>query len=417
MKKKIRVGRSKLTGRVTISGAKNCALKILAASILTKNEIIIRNYPSRMLDVCVKARMLKQLGKSLCVEGDLLRIQAESGLNYELQWEQESVRTSLLLLGALLGRTGKGKVPLPGGCRIGERKYDLHISILEQLGARVWEERQYLCAESKRGLKGTELFLPLRSTGATEQAIIAGVLAAGNTRIWNPHVRPEVMDLIGFLNSMGAQIEVRGQESIKIRGVDSLSGTDYTIIPDNMEAMTYLIAACVTGGEIEIDKFPSETLEVPLIHLRESGAVIKISKSRVMVRPGECFPVEISTGPYPAINSDMQPLFAVYGICACGESRITDLRFPDRFGYAGELRKLGASCYQKGNMLIIDGGRPLKGRRVTALDLRCGAALLIAGLVAEDETVIENAQQIKRGYEDIIGKMRGLGANVSEPGE
>lgn len=409
---KLIVHQSKLAGKVRIGGAKNSALKLLTASLLTDEEIVIRNFPTTLLDIKLHVEMLETLGKRCCIESDCITISSKTELKEELLWQKRSIRNTLLIFGALLARKGRARVPFPGGCAIGLRKYDLHQMLLEKLGATVWEEDGYLCGEASNGLVGTDIELPLRSTGATENGIIAGALARGKTTIWGPHIRPEIIDLIAYLRTMGAQIEIRGNESIRVQGSASLHGTKYSVIPDNMEALTYLIASVITGGDIEIENFPFEHLEVPLIYLRESGAKFFRGENSIIVRGGECYPIEISTGPYPGINSDMQPLFAVYGLCSQGTSRITDLRFPDRYGYAEELKKLGGDLQVNENLLIVKGGNRLKGTVVSALDLRCGAALVLAGLAAEGETIIENAEQVQRGYEYMDAKMQALEGNV-----
>lgn len=411
----IRVKKSRLQGRITLSGAKNSALKLLAASLLTDEDIFIDNFPLGIIDAQIHIKMLERLGK-VCISGkNRIFISSGEKLQDVLYWEGQSIRNTLLIFGALLARVGRARVPLPGGDTIGNRKYDLHHMLLEKLGARVWEEDGYLFGEAKNGLEGTDILLPIRSTGATENAIIAGCLAQGTTIVWNPHIRPEILDLIAYLCKMGAKIEVRGNESIRIQGVDKLNGANHTVMPDNMEALTYFIASVITGGDVEIENFPFDHLEVPLIHLRESGAKFYRGENSMIVRGGECYPVEISTGPYPGINSDMQPLFAVYGLCAKGQSRITDLRFPDRFGYAEELGKMGAEMKVDRNILIINGGKKLKGDHVRARDIRCGAALLLAGLAAEGETRISNFEQVQRGYEDIVGKFGAVGAHIKNP--
>jgi len=316
------------------------------------------------------------------------------------------------MLGALVARTGQGAVPLPGGCDIGDRKYDLHEMVLRSMGANVHTESNMLCAKAGGRLKGADIRLSIRSTGATENAVICGSLAEGTTRVWNPHIRPELFDLIAYLNKMGARIQVYGQQCIEIQGVESLNGTRHSVIPDNMEAITWLIGSVITDGDVEIVGFPFEHLEVPLIHLRESGAKFYRGDDRLIVRGGCCYPIDISTGPYPGINSDMQPIFAVYGLCAKGESRIIDLRFPGRYLYAEEMKKMGGQFSIEGNMLSILGGAPLKGARVKATDLRAGAALALAGLVAEGKTVIEDSWQIDRGYNQFRMKMASLGAQI-----
>lgn len=408
------VEQSTLFGNVTLSGAKNSALRLQAAALLTQEKVTLTNFPSNLLDVQVQNGMLEYLGKKVDVGEGRLVITENQNLSQELLWEERSIRNTLLILGTLLSRFGKGKVPLPGGCKLGERKYDIHVMIFESMGAKVWEEDNYLVAESGKRLVGTEIVLPMRSTGATENAILCGVLAKGTTRVWNPHIRPEILDLINMLNKMGARIRVFGQEHIEIRGVEGLHGVEHEVIQDNMEALTWMIASVITNGDIQINNFPFKHLEIPLIHLRESGAKFYQSENDIIVRGGKCYPIDISTGPYPGINSDMQPLFAIYGACARGQSKIIDLRFPGRYGYADEIRKMGVDAQVENDFLVINGGGRTQGAEVNALDLRAGMALLLLGLVSNGETTINNAWQIERGYEDIITKTRSLGGKISK---
>ena len=408
------IGKSRLQGEVRVSGAKNSALRLLAASLLTHETIELHNYPAGLLDARVHVEMLECLGKTCEVGLSTIRIREDRPLKVHLDYTGRSIRNTLLILGALVARFGSASVPLPGGCDIGERKYDLHVHVLESLGARVWEEQGRLVAEAKDGLHGTDIHLALRSTGATENAILTGCLARGSTRLWNPHVRPEIIDLISMLRGMGAQIEVRGQESIIIEGASCLKSTSHRVVSDNVEALTWLIGAAITDGDVEIIGFPSDHLEIPLIHLRESGARFYSCADRLIVRGGHCYPLDFSTGPYPGINSDLQPLLAVYGACAQGETRVTDLRFPGRYGYVGELRKMGLQAEVCGDLFRIYGGARLHGATVSALDLRAGVALALAGLVAEGPTHLLQAWQISRGYDQFVPKMRALGANISE---
>jgi UDP-N-acetylglucosamine 1-carboxyvinyltransferase len=405
---------SRLTGEVFISGAKNSVLRLLAASLLTREKVHLYNYPESLLDAQVHVGMLQALGKSCTTSmGEIIIDELEQPPS-QLNWDGRSIRNTLLILGALTARTGEGRVPLPGGCDLGERKYDLHEMLLKKLGAEVWEESGYLCASAPKGFVGADIFLPMRSTGATENAIICGTLAKGITRVWNPHIRPEILDLIRFLCSMGSKIKVFGQEHIEITGVEGLRGTSYSTLPDNMEALTWLVAATITGGSIEIHNFPYKDLEVPLIHLRESGARFFRGEDSLIVRGGCCYPLEISTGPYPGINSDMQPLLAVFGAFAQGQSVIVDLRFPGRYAYAEELSKMGVRYKTEGNLLRIDGGAPLHGAEVRALDLRAGIALTLAGLGASSgETLLHDAWQVERGYNMFIEKMQQLGGIIS----
>lgn len=405
------INRCRLNGTVIVSGAKNSALKLLTASILTEDPVELNNFPNGLLDVKIHLEMLLKLGKSYSAIDNYVKITEITGQTSTiLKWDERSIRNTLLVLGALTTRFGEGRVPLPGGCPLGDRKYDLHVKLLEKMGAKVWEEEGYLCAKVDGRLVGTDIYLPIRSTGATENSIICGTLAQGITTLWNPHIRPEILDLIEMLQKMGAKIKVFGQKCIEIEGVEHLHGVKHTVITDNMEAITWAIASVITNGDVEIINFPFEHLEVPLVFLRESGMKYFRGKNSLIVRGGTSYPVEISTGPYPGINSDMQPLFAVYGACSQGESKIVDLRFPGRYGYAEELVKMGMNYSVEGDLLKIHGGKTFHGAKVKALDLRAGMALLLAGLVADGETIIEDAWQIERGYENLIEKLYQLGS-------
>ena len=405
------IKKCRLIGQVEVSGAKNSALRLLAASLLTDEAVQILNSPNSLLDMQVHIAMLRVLGKTCIEDKHSLKIEENKKIETDLVWNERSIRNTLLILGALVARFGEGRVPFPGGCQLGDRKYDLHVMLLEKMGAKVWEEENYLCAKTKGKLKGCEIKLPIRSTGATENAVICGSLAEGRTVVWNPHIRPEIFDLIDMLNEMGANIRVYGQKCIEIDGVDNLHGTKHRVIPDNVEAITWAIASVITGGDIEILNFPFEHLEVPMIFLRESGMKYYRSKDSLIVRGGTPYPVEISTGPYPGINSDMQPLFAVYGACSKGESKIVDLRFPGRYAYAEELSRMGMRYSIEGDLLKIEGGEALKGTTVRAIDLRAGIALVLAGLVADGETIIEDSWQIDRGYENLDEKLNHLTSN------
>lgn len=410
------VSKSRLEGSVTIDGAKNSALRLLAASLLTEELVTITNYPSGLLDAKIHVGMLQALGKKCTLINEKeIAIKEDGLLARHLIWDERSIRNTLLILGALVSRFGEAKVPLPGGCKLGERKYDIHVMLLEKLGARIWEEGDYLCAEATdRRLKGTDIYLPIRSTGATENAVLAASLAQGTTQIWGPHIRPEIFDLINMLNAMGARIRVFGQERIEVHGVEQLHSVKHRVIPDNMEAITWLAAAVITKGDIEIVDFPSEDLEVVMAHLKSAGAKVYQGANSLLVRGGSCYPVEISTGPHPGINSDVQPILAAWAAQARGESRIVDLRFPGRYGYAEEMKKMGLNYTVSGDMLKIDGrGGGLRGAEVRALDLRAGIALTLCGMAAEGETVIYDAWQIGRGYVDLIPKLKSLGAICS----
>lgn len=412
--KSLYVSKSKLEGTVKVDGAKNSALRLLAASILTSETLTLSNFPSELLDVKIHNEMLEHLGKKIQkISNTQIKITEESALKTTLSWNKRSIRNTLLILGALVSRFGEGKVPLPGGCKLGERKYDLHVMLLEKLGARVYEEDDYLCASAENGLVGTDIKLPLRSTGATENAILCSCLAKGVTRIWNPHIRPEILDLISMLNSMGAIIKVFGQQHIEVAGVEHLTGVDHYVIPDNMEAITWLAAGVMTKGEIEIVDFPHSDLETVLTHIKAAGAKYYVGESSIIVKGGTCYPIEISTGPHPGINSDVQPILAAWASICHGESKIIDLRFPGRYGYADELKKMGLSYEVDGDLLKINGnGYNLQAAEVTALDLRAGAALTLCGLTASGTTKINSAWQIQRGYMNFVEKLKSLNAKI-----
>lgn len=413
---KLKVRRSKLEGEVRLNGAKNSSLRLLAASLLSSSPVTLSNHPTRLSDVIIHQEMLRNLGKTVRVlDSSTVTITEDGPLSERLEWKGRSIRNTLLILGALTSRLGAGAVPLPGGCRLGDRKYDLHVMILESLGATVWEEGGYLCAQAEKGLTGTDIHLALRSTGATENAILTACLARGTTRVWNPHIRPEIIDLVSMLNDMGANIIIHGQEHIEVNGVEALKGVEHNVIPDSMEAITWLVAASITGGEVEIHDFPFSDLEIVLSHLTAAGALLYRGPNSVIVRGRKCYPIEISTGPHPGINSDVQPILAAWAMKAKGESRIVDLRFPGRYGYAEELSRMGAKHEVSGDMLKLFGsGGDLTGAEVTALDLRAGASLALAGLIASGETTILNAWQISRGYMDFVSKLQSLGGDVNE---
>lgn len=408
--------KARLEGQVTLAGAKNAALRLLAASLLSAEPLTLQNYPAGLLDAEVHVGMLQALGKTVQDIGpDHITLREDRALTPALVWPGRSIRNTLLILGALTARLGAGRVPHPGGCALGGRPWDLHVLVLEALGARVWQEGQDLCAEAPPGgLRGAEIHLPLRSTGATENALLCASLAQGVTRIWNPHIRPEILDLIALLRRMGAPVRVFGQEHIEVTGSPGLRGAMHRVIPDNMEAITWLAGAVMTGGDVEIRGFPRADLRVVLAHLQAAGAQLYHSEDAVIVRGGACYPLEISTGPHPGINSDVQPILAAWAAACRGRSKIIDLRFPGRYAYAAEMARMGLRSHQQDGMLVIEGeGGALRGTQVRALDLRAGAALALCGLIAEGETRIQDAWQIERGYLGFADKLRALGGRVT----
>jgi len=407
-----RVEKSKLEGIIEVSGAKNSALRLLAASILSQHRILLKNVPNGILDFNVHVDMLKVLGKNIEKQHDYIIIE-ESKITSDLLWSGRAIRNTLLILGALVSRTGKGRVPLPGGCQIGDRKIDFHIMILEKLGAKVWMEDEYLCAEAANNrLQGATITLPFRSVGATENFILCSVLAEGNSTLINPNIQPELFDLIKLLNSMGAKIEVFGTERIEVVGVDELGPGALTVMSDDIEALTWLIAAMVTKGEVEIKNFPYERVIVAMEHLKNMGANIYRQNDSIIVKNSMCYPFEITANAYPNIKSDMQPLFAPIALAANGRSIIRDTRYPERFKYATDLNNMNAEVEIFTGHIAIEGGRSLEGTEVFSHDLRAGAGLVLAGLIAEGQTDVRNAWQIERGYENFLQKLQSIGGKI-----
>ncbi|MCQ2959425.1 MAG: UDP-N-acetylglucosamine 1-carboxyvinyltransferase [Bacteroidales bacterium] len=413
MQNQVIINPGELKGDVFITGAKNAVLRHLAASIITDGFIRIDNYPVNMLDVKLHEEMLRCLGKTISYGPGYVIIEGSVSTS-ELIWEKRSIRNTLLILGALLTKTGYGKVPLPGGCDLGERKYDIHVGLMEAMGAKVWQEGKYLCAKVETKLHGCEYKFPIRSTGATENAVIMGSIADGVTKIWNPHIRPEILDLIQLLREMGADITVNGQESIVIKGQELLKADiSHFAVGDSLQAFTYLVAGAIAGKELLIHNFPFEDLEVPLIYLKFSGLNYYQNGKSLIVRKCTPYPIEISTGSYPGVNSDLQPFFAVWGALSQGCSSITDLRYIGRYGYADEFKNMGVNSEVKNGSLIIKGGNVVKGgSTVTALDLRAGAACLLMALIADGPTIINDFWMVERGYDNIIETLRSLGVSI-----
>lgn len=408
-------GKKKLKGGVKLSGAKNVALKVLLAALLTEDKVYLKNIPLQMFDVAETIRMLRALKVEVEIKGkDEVAVDSSKLSEWKIPLDQNfQIRTTLLMLGVLLGRFGKARVPLPGGCKIGERKFDLHLYALRRLGANLKVTSNYIEASCQKKLKGAEIEFPMRTTGGTENTILAAVLAAGKTVIKNAHTNLPVRDLVLFLRSMGAKISIIGSGLIEVQGVANLHGTTHKITFDDVEAITFIIAAALTGGDITIKNCSAEQLAIPLIYLKESGVKYTAGKNSLRVVGNKRYtPIDLSTGSYPGISTDYQPLFAVFATQAEGTSHITDIRHKERFQYVSELAKMGASIKKRKNTIAISGPKKLQGCRVTAFDLRAGAALVVAALCAEGKTVLSSVEQIDRGYEEIEKKLDQLGTFI-----
>jgi len=414
MDKLIIKGGTTLQGEIRISGAKNAALPILAASLLADGPVTIHNVP-HLHDITTTMELLGRMGVDLTID-EKLSIEVNPTTIKELYAPYELVKTmraSILVLGPLVAKYGKAEVSLPGGCAIGSRPVNLHIMGLEAMGAKVTVENGYIKAEAKR-LKGAKLVLDLVTVTGTENLMMAATLADGVTVIENAAREPEVVDLADCLISMGAIIEGAGTDTITITGVESLSGTNYTVLPDRIETGTYLVAAAITGGQIKVKDAAPKHLDSVLAKLREAGAEIEVGDDWITLdmkgkRPKS---VDITTAPYPAFPTDMQAQFSALNAVAEGTSTITETVFENRFMHIQELDRMGAEIKLQGNTAIITGVEKLTAAPVMATDLRASASLVLAGLVAEGETVVERIYHIDRGYQLIEEKLQQLGANI-----
>lgn len=411
MKKYQITGQRRLKGSLKLHGAKNATLPILAATALTDEEVILNNVPIDLNDVKVMISILKALGKKIIYEGDRLILAGPLKTHIVPPELGNRIRYSLLFMGVLLNRLGKSSVPNPGGCSIGDRKFDLHISGLEQLGAK-FDINEKTIESTRDQMVGTDINFYLPTTSGTQNVIIGALAAQGETILKNANTRPENLDFVMFLRSMGADVEI-GNRVAWIRESSPLHGTEYTIMNGPDELVSYIIAAAITGGEIRIENADLMYAPTDIKVLREAGVeIFEWGGSVYVSAPNSLKPIDIFTTPYPGINSDMQPLYSVLASMAEGESTVTDMRFTERFQYVDELAKFGVTITAYGNCAVIQGGSPLNGCEARATDLRGGTALVLAGLVSEGITTIDNVYQIERGYINLPDTLRQLGADI-----
>ena len=411
---KLRIkGGSRLEGRVRISGAKNSALPAMAASLLTAEEVTLDNIPL-VNDIFTTRRLLRELGVVVEFEGDhSVRMRAEKILSHEAPYDLvKTMRASVLVLGPLLGRTGRSRVSLPGGCAIGARPINLHIKGLEKLGATVRTEHGYVEASSDR-LKGAEIVFDKITVTGTENVMMAATLADGQTVLQNAACEPEIVDLAEMLKDMGARIQGAGTPTITIHGVQQLHGTSHRIIPDRIEAGTFLVAGAMTHGELElIDSNPGHLASV-IEKLRETGVNIETGAGRVKILGnGNLKSADVVTSEYPGFATDMQAQYMALTTQTSGTSVITENIFENRFMHASELMRMGANIRIDGSRAIVTGKTRLSGATVIASDLRASASLVLAALVAEGHTLIDRVYHLDRGYEKIEEKLQSVGAKI-----
>lgn len=409
-----------LKGDVRISGAKNAALPLLMTSLLTSETCRYCNVPN-LRDIKTTVALLKELGVAVGdTEDNCVSLTAENLQSVTASYELvRTMRASILVLGPLLAKHGKANVSLPGGCAIGARPVNLHLSGLEEMGAKIEVDEGYIRAEVEGRLKGARIFMDVVSVGATENLMMAATLAEGKTVIENAAREPEIVDLANCLNQMGAKITGAGSDSIHIEGVEALSGCDYSVLPDRIETGTFLVAAAVSGGKIRCVDAAPETLDAVLNKLQQSGAKITTGEDWIELDMTESplQAVRVKTAPHPAFPTDMQAQFVTLNCVAEGTGVTTETIFENRFMHVPELQRMGAQIALEGNSAVSKGSSKLKGAPVMATDLRASASLVIAGLVAEGETHVNRIYHLDRGYEKIEEKLRGLGANIERVSE
>jgi len=405
-------GGNRLNGEVRISGAKNAALPIMCAGLLTADELHLDNMPD-LHDVATMRKLLVQMGVTAAVEPSAVTLCGGKVDKLEAPYEMvKTMRAAILVLGPLVARFGEARVSLPGGCAIGSRPVDLHIKGLQAMGAEIHIEHGYIHAQAKR-LKGARIFFDLVSVTGTENLMMAAALADGVTVLENAAREPEVVDLAHCLIAMGAKIEGAGSDTISITGVEKLHGASHRIMPDRIESGTFLVAAAAAGGDITLTDARADILENVLEKLQEAGATIQTAGSTINLKMNQRpLAVNVRTSPYPAFPTDMQAQFMAMNCIAEGSAMVVETIFENRFMHVQELRRLGAQIDVEGNTAVIKGCAQLEGATIMATDLRASACLVIAGLVAQGETIVDRIYHLDRGYEHIEAKLSALGAQI-----
>ena len=415
MEKYVINGGTPLRGVVDISGAKNAAVAIIPAALLVEGVCRIENIPQSS-DTDMLLTILAELGARVSyINKFTIEIDCTNARYQDAPYDlMRKIRASYYLIGSMLGRFGSAKTTMPGGCNFGVRPIDQHIKGMTALGAEVSVKNGFVYADTLDGhLHGARIYLDKVSVGATMNIMIAAVLASGRTIIENAAREPHIVDLANFLNSMGADVRGAGTDTIKVNGVERLHGGTYTIIPDQIEAGTYMVAAAATGGEVLVRNVIPKHLECISAKLRETGTIVQEYEDSVLVKGASVLrKCNIKTMPYPGFPTDMQPQMGVLLCLANGTSVINEGIYDNRFKYVNELRKMGAEIQVDGHIAIIEGGRKLTGAPVMACDLRAGAAMVIAGMCASGETQVEDIHFIERGYENFVGKLQALGADI-----
>lgn len=410
-------------GKITISGAKNSATRLLAASTLTNEKMELKNFPTELVDAREKARFLKSCGvdcnfqrKSDTVTIFTNKYEAREDNDFDIP-----IRTTYLLAAGQLKRHKKALIPYPGGCKIGERKYDLHIMVWERLGCRVIEKENHIeIVRPDQGMQGAIIDFPISTVGGTENAILCALVAKGQTIVKNAYVTPEILDMINMLKQMGASIELKGNSYLKIDSCNDLRGVNYSVMPDRIEAITWIVYAAITGAELLIKNVPLKDLEIPLIHLKEAGVDLYFGNQSVYLSKDSISkfgiqPFELACGTHPGIISDMQPFYVLLALKANGRSKVFDYRYPNRVAYLDELNKFcnNAISYSHGE-ITINGPVEFTPAKATGKDLRGSMAVIMAALFAKGKSEISNSQMALRGYNKLVDKLALLGIEISD---
>lgn len=416
-------------GSVRVSGAKNSATRLLAAALLSDDTVVLRNFPTRLVDVGHKVGFATRVGAAISIDDDAETATIDaSGLTsrrLDRRGFDVPIRTTYLLAAAQVLRTGIARIPYPGGCPIGGgagggRGYDQHILVWETLGATVTENEDHIEIACAAGFRGGDIHFTISTVGGTENALISAAVAQGQTQIFNAYITPEITDLIQFLRRMGADIEISGSSHIIVTGRGApLGGTHMSVMSDRIEALTWLVYAVISGGELTIENVPFDSMEVPLLHLQHAGIDFFRNARSIHITPqclnsGSVQPFDLSCGAHPGIISDMQPFFVILALRAAGSSRIFDYRYPERIAFVAELAKLVSGTHLQADpgRIVVDGPATFKPGVANSTDLRGSMAAVMAALCADGQSVIQNVHMALRGYNDLAGKLSSIGARI-----
>ncbi|MBK1441649.1 UDP-N-acetylglucosamine 1-carboxyvinyltransferase [Parapedobacter sp. ISTM3] len=407
-------------GKVRVSGAKNASTRLLAAALIADETVILTNFPTELVDAQYKIDFIRKNGGNVSVDvaSETVEIDAKLLDNRSLDSYDFPIRTTYLLVPGLIKRSGVARIPYPGGCKIGDRGYDLHLMVWRTLGAEVEEKPEYIEVRAPKGFRSGEINFPISTIGGTENALISASIIPEATIIKNAYISPEIESLIAFLRTLGVKIEVVGNSFIKVEGSNYLRGSLFQVMPDRIEAITWIVYGIISGGNITVEDVPFDTMEIPLIHLQHAGIDLYRNAKNVIVSPeclvnGRIQPFELACGTHPGIISDMQPFYTLLGLHADGISRIFDYRYPERLKYCEELNKFydGAlSC--KPGAITINGGKPARPSEANSTDLRGSMAVVIAALLSNGQSTIHNIEMALRGYNNLEHKLSDLGIHI-----